>query len=549
MTARLLPLPPLPAGRPPAPGAVPAGATMSVALFNDPADRADIASQAVSQGLRRLLRRCGAVVRSAAYRGDWQSLTVETAGLVVPAPMRADLSDLFQEVDAVVVAGGRSLCGGRGRHLLAVLAAAQRAGLPTFLVDTVLDRMPEGSGRAVLAALSDCTVPDAATARLLRAHGIAHREVPDAIFAAEFLETATCDLRGHLVLLDLDPPALVGAEVRALCDAWTGPIREYADVDRMHVLDWRHTIANLRTAAVAVCGSHHAACLAMAAGVPFVRLDAAELPLVDGHGRPDQYPAAAADRSRPLAERIAAACADREWFSAMGAACEYLLPLATFATLVPGLAPVVRPSRPGARRGHDEALDAVRRTTPVGGSVLHAGAGTGRLVEALTASGYRAWGTDAAWRLAHPDRQRYSVGTPWALPFADHVFSTVVISAGWLDHLELDDLDAALAEVARVASETVVLEVSGRALRARRAVDGERRETWWEERLDLHGFRAPLTHGPIATGPKTLLVMQAAAAVCGGCGRTHTRAPRRHDDQPSAAVVAQVATRGSATRG
>jgi hypothetical protein len=548
MTARLLPLPAPPADRQPAPKAVPSGATMAVALFNDPADRADIASQAVSQGLRRLLRRRGAVVRSVAYRGDWQSLTVEATGLVVPAPMQAELRELFEEVDAVVVAAGRSLCAGRGRHLLAVLAAAQRAGLPTFLVDTILDRMPEGDGRTVLAALCDCTVPDAATARLLRAHGIAHREVPDAIFAAEFLETPVHDLREHLVLLDLDPLALASAEVGALRDAWPGPIREYGDGDRMRVLDWRHTIANVRSAAAVVCGSHHAACLAMAAGVPFVRLDADELPLVDGHGRPDQYPAAA-DRSRPLAERVAAARADLEWFSAMATACEYLLPLTTFASLLPGLAPVVRPVRAGAPGAFDDAIDAVRRTTPVGGSVLHAGAGTGRLVEALAASGYRAWGTDAAWRLAHPDRQRYSVGTPWALPFADHVFSTVVISAGWLDHLELDDLDAALAEVARVARDTVVLEVSGRALRARRAVDGERRETWWEERLDLHGFRAPLTHGPIATPPTTLLVMQAAAAVCGGCGRTHTRATHRHGDRPSAAVVAQVAARGSATRG
>jgi len=546
MTARLLPLPALPADRQLGPHAVPAGATMSVALFNDPADRGDIASQAVSQGIRRLLRRRGAVVRSAAYRGDWQSLSVEATGLVVPAPMQAELRDLFQEVDAVVVAAGRSLCGGRGRHLLAVLAAAQRAGLPTFLVNTILDRMPEGDGRTVLAALSDCTVPDAATGRLLRAHGIAHREVPDAIFAAEFLETPTHDLRDHLVLFDLDPLALASAEVRALRAAWGGPIREYTDAEPMRALEWRHTIANLRTASAVVCGSHHAACLAMAAGVPFVRLDAAELPQVDGHGRPDQCPAAAADPSRPLVERVAAARAEVEWFSAMGAACEYLLPLSTFASLVPGLAPVVRPVRAGGT--NDDAIDAVRRTTPVGGSVLHAGAGTGRLVEALAASGYRAWGTDAAWRLAHPDRQRYSIGTPWALPFADHVFSTVVISAGWLDHLELDDLDAALAEVARVARETVVLEVSGRALRARRAVDGERRETWWEERLDLHGFRAPLASGPIALGPRTLLVMQASTAVCGGCGRAAARPPRRHDDQPSAAVVGLVAARGSATR-
>ncbi len=546
MTARLLPLPLAPADRRPAPRAVPTGATLAVALFNDPGDRADVASLAVSQALRRLLRRRGAVVRHASYRGDWQALGVEASGRVTTAPALADLRRVFADVDAVVVYAGRTLCGGRGRHLLAVLAAAQRAGLPTFLVDLTLDRLPADDGRTVLAALSDCTTPDAATANLLRAHGIGHRQVPDAIFAAEFLDTAVRDLRRHVVLLDLDPVTAARADVRALGEAWPGLVHDYAAADRARALDWRHAVADLRAAAAVVTGSHQATCLAMAAGVPFVRLDSNELPYLDGHGRFDAYPAAAADAERSLTERIDAACAAAEWFVALGTACEYLLPIDTFVSLVPGLAPASTTS--GDSGVVDDALDAVRRSTPVGGSVLHAGAGDGRLVDALAESGFRAWGTDAAWRLANADRQRYSIGTPWALPFADHVFSTVVISAGWLDHLELDDLDVALGEIARVTRDTVVLEVSGQALRARRAVDGERRETWWEERLDLHGFRAPLAARPIAMGPRTLLVMQAAAVTCAGCGRAHARPPRRHDDAPSARVVAQVAARGSATR-
>ena len=128
------------------------------------------------------------------------------------------------------------------------------------------------------------------------------------------------------------------------------------------------------------------------------------------------------------------------------------------------------------------------------------------------------------------------------------MFSAVVISAGWLDHLELEDLNQALDEVARVTRDTVVLEVSGRALRARRAVDGERRETWWEERLDLHGFRAPLTARPIATGAQTLLVMRASATVCGGCGRAHVAQRGHADEVPGASVVATIAQRGSASR-
>lgn len=540
MSARLLHLPRLVPARATAVQAVPAGAPLAVALFNDSGDHAHIGSLAVSQAVRRLLRRANAVVRHAWYRDDWQHLGAEVA-----APGTAAMADaaglhrILGEVDAVVVNGSRSLCGGRGRHLLAILGAAQQRGLPTFLVNVTIDALPDEDGRAILAALTDCTVPDEATARLLRQAGIAHRLQADLIFAAEFLETPVHDLRRHLVLLDLDGAAAADPAVRALRAGWAGPVREYAGTDRARALDWRHTIANLRAAAAVVCGSHHAVCLAMAAGVPFVRLDAADLPYVDGHGHPEAYPAGAADVTRPLVARLDAASAAPAWFSAMASACEYLLPPDPFARLVPGLAPCAAAGgRPGA---NDGILAAVRRTTPIGGSVLHAGAGGGQLVDALGESGFRAWGTDAAWRFAHPDRQRYSIGTPWALPFADRVFSTVVASAGWLDHLELDDLDTALGELARVTRDTIVLEVSGHALRARRALDGERRATWWEERLDLHGFRAPLTARPIATGTRSLLVMHAAARVCPGCGRAHERCD---DAVPVGPVIASAVSAG-----
>jgi hypothetical protein len=509
---------------------------LAVALFNDGADQPEIGSLAVSQAVRRLLRRAGAVVRHASYRGEWLAL-----GSLSPEPLDAqsrqsvELQRVFADVDAVVVDGGRSLCDGRGRHLLAILSAAQQLGLPTFLVNVTINRLPEADGRSVLAALTDCTVPDAATSRLLHAHGIAHRQVPDAIFAAEFRETPVHNLRDHLVLLDVDGRAADDPAVLALRAAWSGPVRHYRGTDR--TVDWRHVVANLRTAAAALCGSHHAACLAMAAGVPFLRVDADELPFIGRRGATG-YPAAAADATQPLAARLDAARDGAAWFATAAAACQSLLPLDTFSRLMPGLAP--HSTAAGVTPSIADAIAAVRRTTPVGGSVLHAGAGDGRLVDALSESGFRAWGTDAAWRLAHPDRQRYSIGTPWALPFADHVFSTVVLSAGWLDHLELDDLDLALAEVARVARDSVVLEVSGRALRARRAIDGERRETWWEERLDLHGFRASLAVPPIVTGAQTLLVMQAAATVCAGCGCTHDMRGRyEHLPPPS-----QVASAG-----
>ena len=367
---------PRPAGAGPAgPVAVPAGAPLAVALFNDGGDHIDVGGLAISQALRRLLRRRGAVVRHAFYRGDWRSLDAEPPKSLAEAGRgSSELQRTFADVDAVVVDGGRSLCGGRGRHLLAILGAAQHQGLPTFLVNAVIDRLPDDDGRDILAALTDCAVPDEATSRLLRAHRIAHRRVPDALFAAEFLETPIQNLRQHLVLLDLGVRAQADAAVTALRAAWEGPVHDYAVTDRARALDWRHTVANLRLASAIVCGSHHAACLAMAAGVPFVRIDADDLPYVAVNGGVTPYPAAAADRSRPLPVRVEAAIADAAAFSALGSACAYLLPLETFAGLVPGLAPYSRGE--GALGSIDDALEAVRRTTPIGGSVLHAGSGT-----------------------------------------------------------------------------------------------------------------------------------------------------------------------------
>ena len=514
MTARLLHLP-RPAAGAASPQAVPANAPLAVALFNDCGDRATIGDLATSQALRRLLRRASAVVRHAFYAADWQGLDADTQAT---SRAGADLRRVLADVDAVVVHGGHAFCAGGGRHLLTILRVAQDAGLPTFLVNLILDDAPHGEARRVFAALTDCTVPDLQSAACLEQADVAHRVVPDLLFAAEFRETPVEDLRRQVVLLDLDCDALASADVQRLQQQWAGPVHEYAAGGRQRALDWRHAVANLRAAAAVVCGSHHATCLAMAAGVPFVRVGGGGLPFLQGQGRWSEYPAGAADGSRPLVARLAAAVADSAWFASVGSACEYLLPLDTFARLAPGLAPFAPEA--GAAGG-DDLVRAVRHTTPIGGSVLHAGAGAGRVVNALVDSGYRAWGADAAWRLAHPERQRYSVATPWSLPFADHVFATVVVSAGWLDHLELDDLDLALAELARVTRDALIVEVSGQALRSRRAVDGDRRDVWWEERLDLHGFRAPLTTGPEPSGPRSLLVTRAQVAACPGCGRTH----------------------------
>jgi len=151
-----------------------------------------------------------------------------------------------------------------------------------------------------------------------------------------------------------------------------------------------------------------------------------------------------------------------------------------------------------------------------------------------------------ARRLYRPDRNRYSKATPMALPFADHVFSTVVVSADWLEHLEADDLDAAVAELARVGRDSIVLEVSGRPLRAERAFEERLSDEWWRRRLAPLGLTPHeledtlVTHGAGPTGG-TLLVMSAHAPLCPSCRRAHAPADHLEPVHPGVLLAAAQA--------
>ena len=64
---------------------------------------------------------------------------------------------------------------------------------------------PLTEGREVLQGLADCTVRDLATSRVLKALGIGHRRVPDAVFGAPFATSARRDFSDHLVVTDCHP--------------------------------------------------------------------------------------------------------------------------------------------------------------------------------------------------------------------------------------------------------------------------------------------------------------------------------------------------------
>lgn len=105
------------------------------------------------------------------------------------------------------------------------------------------------------------------------------------------------------------------------------------------------------------------------------------------------------------------------------------------------------------------------------GGLLDVGAGHGSMLATAKDAGYAPLaGTEAVPALCIPP---VVLAPAWALPFPDRSFGTVTC-VDVLEHLLPDDVPAALAEIARVARDRIVVEVSCRPSR------------WTDERGQLH---------------------------------------------------------------
>lgn len=101
----------------------------------------------------------------------------------------------------------------------------------------------------------------------------------------------------------------------------------------------------------------------------------------------------------------------------------------------------------------DELMPFVRAMVPAGGSILEAGAGSGRWVKALTDLGYAATGIELS--AADVERSRtawphipYDHGNVEAMPYADGTFDAL-LSLGVIEHL-FHGPEKAIAEMRRV---------------------------------------------------------------------------------------------------
>lgn len=304
---------------------------LSVVLFNDTGNQPHVGCLAVSEAHRRMLERIGVQVNHRFFVNQCCQFWKGTAEASVAAILDSELAELLDAADAVVVNGEGTIHHRAGQHLLAILAAAQRLGRATFLVNAVFQECP--GHEATLKALDDFTVRDACSSAYLRGRHIPHRVVLDSVLEAEFSPDPRHDFEGRVVVTDV-----VGccSEVTAALEALRA---ELGDWGRFYPLehpdrraDWRHAVADFRTASVVITGRHHGLYLAGLAGVPFVALRSNSWKmegLLALFG--DRIPVCG--HPRELAQRAAQAQRDRSLFAEFADFLRSQRPLSTFRVL------------------------------------------------------------------------------------------------------------------------------------------------------------------------------------------------------------------------
>jgi hypothetical protein len=245
-----------------------------IALFNDTGRAPHIGCRGVTSGHDRMLARLGVSVAYRSFLGEWVDLA--DADTDIDHAQRAfrasPLVSILEGVDAVVVNGEGTIHHRAGLHLVAILRGAQAMGIPTYLVNAVIQESERDL--ETLRRLTDFTVRDAASSRYLTGLGVPHRVVLDSIFEAEFSDEPALDMQGKIAVTDCQMSRTedIGVALTNLLtslgdDGVYYPLKDVARADA-----WQHAVADLRTARLVVTARHHGVCLAAMAGVPFVAL-------------------------------------------------------------------------------------------------------------------------------------------------------------------------------------------------------------------------------------------------------------------------------------
>ena len=243
---------------------------MKVLLANDTGQVAHAGCQAVSDGHARLLGRAGHRVIHRVFRNELKVHAAKTDQEIV-ANIESDepLMARIASVDAVVVNGEGTIHHGAGRDLLGLIAAAQKAGKPTLLVNAVFQEV-EGFDEA-LRRLDDFVVREPRSQAYAKSRGFNARVVPDSYFAARFDGPGKEGFAGRDVITDFHPARTdVAAVLRTYAEEQQAKSLPLRGSETMQT--WSGLPETIRHSRALITGRHHGVCLAIVARVPFVAL-------------------------------------------------------------------------------------------------------------------------------------------------------------------------------------------------------------------------------------------------------------------------------------
>lgn len=241
---------------------------MQILLVNDSSNYFHVGCQAVSRSHAALLGQNGHTVKKRLF-----------TGVINPNQFKADtdkidsyLSSLFEGIDAVVVNGEGSIHHNRNIQYLELLEHAQKAGLKTLLVNSVLQEID--GFESVFNRLDALTVRDSNSKNYMLTKGIESLLRPDSFIGADFSDTPLINLSGKSSFTCWHPHrAEAGNQIMTIYKNLPDSKRFFLPIHSEAVEAWRNIPATFGTSKIIITGRHHGIYCAMFNASPFIAFE------------------------------------------------------------------------------------------------------------------------------------------------------------------------------------------------------------------------------------------------------------------------------------
>ncbi len=242
-----------------------------VALFNDTGSYPHVGCRAVSDAHDSQLQHLNIIVLYRHFVTEYEHLY---AGDIHTSRDRFFTSALVTEisnVDAILINGEGTIHHEFGLHLLAIIAGAQELGKPTYLINSVLQSIPERYF-GTLRKLKDLTVRDLCSYEYLKSNNIPCRLVPDSILFAEFNAGTDSIYDGKIIITDcIENREDIQQQIKYLLEHYEADA-VYFPLEGINSDNWRDSLKKFSGARLIVTGRHHGVYLALMAKKPFIAL-------------------------------------------------------------------------------------------------------------------------------------------------------------------------------------------------------------------------------------------------------------------------------------